>query len=254
MTVPVELESRPLPRPDVVFFDVGDTLVRPEPSWVDVYATACRAYGLEIARADLAAAMRAALDAGGLDELGPFEASPAASFARIRAFDASIMAHLGHRDLPDSFYRLVGETFAHDSAWHVFPDVVPTLAALREAGIRSAVVSNWLWEAPGLLERLGIAGAFDALVISDRVGYNKPHPQIFREALARTGTEASRAIHVGDSYRNDVLGARASGITPVLLARNLPPGDRPAGVPPDDRELIVIRDLRELLRRLAVPA
>jgi putative hydrolase of the HAD superfamily len=229
----------PRPRPTLVFFDIGDTLMRPDPSWIDVYLAVCHDYGLELSREGLAAGFRVALEAGVLDEPGPFEVGPEASFARIRLFDEAVMAATGHPGLPVGFFEALGARFRERESWHVFPDVWPTLERLAEAGIRRAVISNWVWEAPELLHELDLAAWFEALVISARVGFNKPHPGIFEVALARTGVAPAEALHVGDSFRNDVLGARALGIEAVLIARGVPPGGRPPDVPVDDPVPIV---------------
>ena len=240
--------SRP---PEIVFFDVGDTLVRAEPSWADVYLSVCAAHGLELDRSRLEAALVEATK--GWDQLGPFEASEEASYRRIKAFDGAVLASLGHPDLPDSFFRAIEGAFASLSAWHIFPDVFPVLDALEAAGVRRAVISNWLWDAPELLHGLRLASRFEALVISARVGYQKPHPAIFRHALEVTGTGAERALHVGDSYRGDVLGARSVGIAPVLIARSHSDGARPRNGPPAEDPVPVIADLYGLLELLDLP-
>ncbi len=247
------MTARPTPLPRLVFFDVGDTLIRPDPSWVDVYLAACRDHGLELSRETLADGFRAALASGALDETGPFEATREASFARIRRFDEAVMAATGHAGLPEAFFREVGARFQERESWHVFPEVPRALERLARAGIRRAVISNWIWEAPELLHELDLAPWFETLVISDQVGYNKPHPGIFREALARTGVAPEHAVHVGDSFEKDVLGARAVGISAVLLARGLSDGQRPADVPPDD-PVPVVRDLDGLLALLGLGA
>jgi putative hydrolase of the HAD superfamily len=56
-------------------------------------------------------------------------------------------------------------------------------------------------------------------VISTHAGAAKPAREIFAHALARTGTSADEALHVGDSYEADVLGARQAGLMPVLIDR-----------------------------------
>ena len=55
------------------------------------------------------------------------------------------------------------------------------------------------------------------IIDSGAVGVAKPDPRIFEMALTLAGTTAERAIHVGDAYQYDVLGARAAGIDPVLV-------------------------------------
>ncbi|HTS14590.1 MAG TPA: HAD family hydrolase, partial [Candidatus Sulfotelmatobacter sp.] len=218
-------------RPELVTLDLGDTLIRPAPSWAEVYRAATVDAGVTVSRERLAAGFAAALAGGTLDMVGPFEVSPEASYERIRAFDEAIMAGAGLPGLPDTFFRAVAARFADPASWHVFPDVRPALDRLAGAGLRLAVISNWVWDGARLLGELGLADRFEAIVISDRVGYGKPHPAIFRAALDAVGVPAERALHVGDSYRKDVLGASGVGMAAALLVREGeagPGGARPA--------------------------
>lgn len=80
----------------------------------------------------------------------------------------------------------------------------------------------------------------DGILTSAEVGRRKPAPEIFEQALAIAGVAADRAMHVGDSLAEDVAGARAAGIEPVLIVRDGEPG---AGT----GATRVIRTLRELL-------
>lgn len=207
-----------LPRPEVVFLDLGDTMVRAHPSWGDVYAVCFPEFGLKVDLADFHRAFEEVF-AEGEDE-GPFEATAAASYRRLVELDGRVFAKLGYPDLPASFFRRVEEVFSLRSSWWIFPDVVPALDALKREGIRLAVISNWSWQAPDLLHDLELARHFEGVVVSAHVGYLKPHPGIFEHALARMQVAPRAAIHVGDSVRSDVQGARDAGITPVLIDRH----------------------------------
>ena len=72
------------------------------------------------------------------------------------------------------------------------------------AGIRLCVISNFVWGAPELIHDLELARHFETLVISARVGFQKPNPGIFQHALEQMQVAPERAMHVGDSYRADV--------------------------------------------------
>lgn len=111
------------------------------------------------------------------------------------------------------------DRFGHADAWEVFADVESTLEALRGRGLRLAVLSNWDERLPDLLDRLGLARHFDAIVYSADCGVEKPHPAIFRNCLERLGVEAAEAIHVGDSELEDVEGARAVGMAALRIDR-----------------------------------
>lgn len=129
------------------------------------------------------------------------------------------------------------DRFAHPDAWEVYPDVEPALAELRRRGLRLAVVSNWDDRLPRLLERLALAGYFDAIVHSTAIGIEKPHPAIFTAATTALGTEPEETVHVGDSRRDDVEGAEGAGLGALWLERS-GKGD--------------LADLRELPRRLGL--
>lgn len=53
---------------------------------------------------------------------------------------------------------------------------------------------------------------FDNIILSDAVGINKPHPDIFRFALKQASCPAEKTIMIGDNLQTDIIGARNSGI------------------------------------------
>jgi putative hydrolase of the HAD superfamily len=89
------------------------------------------------------------------------------------------------------------------------------LDALRERGLLVGLVSNAI-DPPSLLhrdlERLGVAERLDVALFSSEVGWRKPHPAMFEQALAELGVEAGHALFVGDSLVNDIGGAAAVGM------------------------------------------
>ena len=104
----------------------------------------------------------------------------------------------------------------------LYDDTVPTLQHLRDAGLRLAIVSNWDTPLNPLTERLGIAHYFDVIVASHdaRVRSAKPDPHIFNYTLAAVGVSAAEAVHVGDTYEADIVGARNARIRPILIDRD----------------------------------
>ena len=101
----------------------------------------------------------------------------------------------------------------------VFEDVIPSLSALRAAGYRLGLLSNMRLNLYPLCQRLGLASYLDFCLSSADTGTEKPHAPIFRTALDRMAVAPGEAVHVGDQYRSDVLGARAVGMHPVLIDR-----------------------------------
>jgi putative hydrolase of the HAD superfamily len=108
------------------------------------------------------------------------------------------------------------------SAWVAAPGAVDALLRLVSAGCALAVVSNTMHgEMEELLVRTGlcsVSGVFApvvAVVDSQIVGFRKPDPRVFELALAALDTAPSNCMHVGDSLRDDVVGAQAAGMIPV---------------------------------------
>ncbi len=207
------------PRPSVVFVDLGDTLIRAHPSWSAVYRRILADHGVVVDADALRAALEQTFGNNGDHVEGPFEASETASYERLKRFDTQVLEALGAAVPADAFFRSLEAAFAERAAWWIFDDVPGALDRIQAAGIRLAVISNWGWAAPELLHTLELARHFEALIISDRVGYLKPSAAIFRHALELMGVGPADAIHVGDSVPADVVGARAVGIRPVLIER-----------------------------------
>ncbi len=130
--------------------------------------------------------------------------------------------------------------YASARAWRVFDEVPDVLTALRGRGLGLAVVSNFDSRLPPLLDALGLAPLFDAVVYSGAVGTAKPNGAIFAHALAALGVDAHEALHVGDSRVHDYDGARAAGLEALLVDRR-PTMNRTGAIP----------DLRCILDRLA---
>lgn len=125
----------------------------------------------------------------------------------------------------DDLYR-AAKTFE----LRAYPETHDVLEALRSAGARLAVCSNWDWDLPDMLRRLGLADAFDVVVTSARAGARKPHPHIYRHTLDAVGTSADRALFVGDSWEPDVTGPLAIGLRALHVVRE--PSDDLPEVPP----------------------
>jgi putative hydrolase of the HAD superfamily len=81
---------------------------------------------------------------------------------------------------------------------HLYGDALPTLRALRERGVRTAVVSNCDHFARPLVATLGLKHEVDALVLSVEVGSHKPEPEIYLFALDALGARPERAVFVDD--------------------------------------------------------
>jgi putative hydrolase of the HAD superfamily len=123
--------------------------------------------------------------------------------------------------------EMVREWERHDN-FSLYEDALPALDEMRRRGLRIGLISNGQRD---LVEfaahhRLDV----DAAVGSLTHGRIKPHPSIFERALAELDVEPEEAVMVGDSYDDDIAGARALGIRAILVDRE--------GLYPDEPERI----------------
>ena len=116
------------------------------------------------------------------------------------------------RKLFDRFY---GETATEGS--FLFPDVLTTLAQLREQGFLLAIVTNkpTLFVRP-ILESFGIAQYFQVIIGGDDVKQKKPHPEALFNIMDTMELSPEQLLFVGDS-RNDIQAAQAAGCLSVGL-------------------------------------
>jgi len=101
----------------------------------------------------------------------------------------------------------------------LFDDVLSTLKTLKERKFILGLLTNATKEMISIYRKLGLEPHLDFVVTSEEVGSDKPHPPLFLMALERAGVNASEAVHVGDQYSLDIVGARGVGISPILIDR-----------------------------------
>jgi REG-2-like HAD superfamily hydrolase len=102
----------------------------------------------------------------------------------------------------------------------LFDDVLPTLEKLKEHKYILGLISNVGQEAEKTFNDLGLLQYLDFYVTSFETGHDKPDPEIFLTALKKARIKANEAIYTGDSYEQDITGARGVGMHPVLIDRN----------------------------------
>ena len=121
------------------------------------------------------------------------------------------------------------------AAWHVHTHLDPEAKSVLgelQGRYKLALISNF--DHPPhvhrLLDELALRPFFDSVIVSGDVGIKKPDPAIFAPALEQTGLVADEALFVGDSPEDDIAGARAAGLWPVLIRRSLNDGRTEDGV------------------------
>jgi putative hydrolase of the HAD superfamily len=205
----------PIPDPlECVLFDAVDTLLAPAPSFQGRFVAVAAEHGVPLEEA----AVDAALAAAAREAAWPEDwTDPATQRAFWLGFYREVLGSLGHttEELAEALFL----AFSDPAGYRLFDDVRPALDELARRGITLGLVSNfepWLDE---VLALQGIADRFAAVAISGTLGVAKPDPRIFKAALDEAGVDPAATVHVGDQPVNDVAGALAAGITPVLIDR-----------------------------------
>jgi HAD superfamily hydrolase (TIGR01509 family) len=166
--------------------------------------------------------------------------------SRCGFFWELVATHAGVHASPDQLARAWADLDAYhaeSNLWEVvLPGVPEALVKLRALGLRTVVVSNANGTLRAKLERLGLDGLVDHILDSDEVGVEKPDPRIFQLALEAARASAEAAVHVGDMYEVDVVGARAAGIRAVMVD----PADLHR-----HRDCLRVRSLAEFVETLA---
>jgi len=219
-----------------VLLDAMGTLIELEPPAPRLRAELRARAGLEVSEADARAAM--------VEEIAYYRAHHReghdwASLHGLRRACAGVV-----RDaLPEAAARVplarIEEAMLAALRFRAYRDAVPALEQLRRVGVRLVVVSNWDVSLHSVLRTSGLARLVCGTITSAELGAGKPSAAPLRHALTIAGVPARDALMVGNSVAEDVGGARAAGVAPVLLVR--------AGDPPGDVDGVpVIRSLREL--------
>lgn len=226
-------------RYDVIFFDVGYTLVDIYPSVPQIMLRALKEIGITPSAERLQAAWDAGAQKYAQDSAtATFEPSEAYDRARELDYRRQLLVELGMPSEARARQLLEHENAIYDQPGTVrlYAETRETLDRLRAAGYRLGIISNWSWNLRARCRQIGIADFFEMILASAYAGCYKPNPAIFKLALDSMQASPGRSLHVGDDYRADVLGATGAGLDAVWVYRG-------EGKPYD---CLTIRNLLEL--------
>lgn len=126
----------------------------------------------------------------------------------------------GAEALVEADYPLLLKAYEAAIATHtrLYPGAAGAVATLRAQGYRTAICTNKPEAlARQLLDELGVAGLFDALIGADTLPTRKPDPAPYLAAVERAGGPGARSVLVGDTV-TDVQAAQAAGVACVLVS------------------------------------
>jgi putative hydrolase of the HAD superfamily len=235
--------------PRAILFDLDDTLIRayaqPEDAWrrlLHVFAVHLDAHDAEAIERVRIAVME--------ESRNFWNDQAAAAKWRLKIPQARRLAvrqglaRLGRDD--DALADRIADAFTEmrRNEYRLYPDAHATVDALRDAGVRLALVTNGASEMQrAKIERFDLGHRFHHIQIEGEFGQGKPELAVYRHALEQLGCEAGDAWMVGDNYEWEVVAPQKLGMCGIWYD---PYG---AGVPPHAtaQPTRVIKRLGELL-------
>lgn len=204
-----------------VFFDLYHTLVRYEPPREELQARALKDFGIEVSPEVFRRPLLIA-DEFIYQELARFPSRQRSAEDRMALYvryEGILLKEAGIEASEKLVLGLLGKMKQFDMELVLFDDVMPTLTDLKGRGLILGLISNVERDILPLLNKLGLTSLLAVVATSQNTGFNKPQPQIFREALRQTGVQPSEAMYIGDQYQVDIAGANRAGMKGVLLDR-----------------------------------
>ncbi|MCP9450723.1 MAG: HAD-IA family hydrolase [Nitrospira sp.] len=208
----------------VVFFDAAGTLFRVRGSVAEIYLRYAVEFGFQ-QKADSLVSIKEAFGRAFREAPPPVfattEPAQLKQSERLWWFDIvhNVFYRVGMFERFDDFFDRVFEVFEDPASWELFPETVSTLTWLKERELELGVISNFDSRLFSVMRGLGIADLFDTVTISSLAQAAKPASKIFQLALNKHAVDPEEALHVGDSVRDDLEGARRSGLHALLLDR-----------------------------------
>lgn len=238
---------------EVVFCDLGDTLMYDKEPWEPIFP-----------RAD--AAMRRSLEMAGY----PLAENAYGEFNTI--FDMYYHRRSGTveeettvqllRELMDKqgayppdpvlFAAMEAMYTVTQENWYVEEDAIPTLKTLRKNGYCLGIISNAADDenVQELVDKGQLRPYFDYILSSAACGIRKPASQIFQRALDYFKVSPNKTVMIGDTLDADILGANRMGIYSIWISRRAP--FPPEGELPVQPQAVIstLSELPELLEEL----
>lgn len=209
----------------VVFFDAADTLFHVNGSVSEIYLHHAVQFGFRQkpeSVSEIGKAFRRAFHDAPPPVFAVTDPAQIKQSERLWWFDLvhNVFYRVGMFERFDEFFDQVFRAFEDHRLWRLFPDTLPVLAQLKARGFEVGIISNFDSRLFSVMRGLGIADSFDTVTISSLAQAAKPSPKIFRLALEKHAVDPEEALHIGDSVRDDVEGARNAGLHVALVDRD----------------------------------
>ena len=206
-----------------VFLDWFNTMARFEPPREELHSQAFQEFGIE-APADKIMRGLLLADKEWFEENTKAkidQRSPEEQVKLAICYEETILSEVGIEASKETLLEITEriQQLYKSTTFILFDDVLSTVKTLKEQGFILGLLTNMDKDVYPICRDLGLEPYLDFVVSSKELGIDKPAARFFQAALERAGVNASEAVHVGDQYKLDVVGAKGVGINPILIDR-----------------------------------
>ena len=216
-----------------IFFDYGGTLDAPGTAWKERFFLIYQRHGINIDRQTFTQAFYKSDDSLVAERPVHLNLTQIVHEQVSRVFE-----HLKISDR--ALKKKIAEEFIAESLANIKKNL-PILKRLKER-FRLGIISNNYGNLQAISDETGLSELMDALIDSNLVGEEKPHPKIFEKGLEALGVTPDSSIMVGDNVKRDIYGALQVGMQPILITDGNIPSDM--SIP----DVPVIQDMGQLLQ------
>ncbi|MFC1873414.1 HAD family hydrolase [Chloroflexota bacterium] len=207
-----------------IFLDWFNTLARFEPAREQLHSQAFQECGVKVSPEAILRGLLLA-DRGWFEEnirSKVADRSPEEQAELGVRYEQTVLGSAGLKAPRETLLNVllkVQELYRQGTTFALFDDVLSTLKTLKAQGFILGLLTNVNRKMDDVCRELGLGPYLDFIVTSQDVKAEKPQPPVFFAALERAEVNAFEAVHVGDQYNIDVVGARGVGINPILIDR-----------------------------------
>jgi putative hydrolase of the HAD superfamily len=209
---------------NIISFDATGTLFDAVPSIGGIYAEVLQEHGVTISEDDME-----------MRFMAEFHKSRTLPLEIVDEFHEmerwqSVVQNILREEFSETIFGELWETMGKGFRWKTKPRLFRTLEALKLAGFRLVVVSNWDKRLHGILSALKLTPYFEEVFISTELGSEKPDEAVYRKVATLLDAEPCTLLHVGNSPSNDYRPALRSDWNALLLHNRIPHGMEPGTV------------------------
>lgn len=208
-----------------ILFDAFNTLIDLSPSYAGAFSELCADFGYPIGYRQIETVLpevNRQIESRSCGPNGDYACSPELLHQRYLDYNRMIFEAVGVEGDPHAMAHEMEIRFNSGKYSMPFPDAHETLDRLREQGYVLGIISNGTPGVADCLRHLDIYDKVDTVLISALVGWEKPSPRIFKQALEQLNLAANDAIFVGDHYAIDIQGAVKAGMQAIHVMRDNP--------------------------------